>query len=425
MLNQTYTEQTHFFGQTDPQKLLQKYGSPLYVYNESILRTRCREIAGLSDYPHFHANYSVKANGNLHLLRIIREEGFYADAMSPGEIYVEKMAGFQPEQILFISNNVSPEEMRFAIDRQILVSVDSLSQLTQYGCLNPGSRICIRFNPMVGAGHSDKVVTGGKNTKFGVDPNMVPEVKAILARYQLRLVGINQHIGSLFMEDDQYIQGMESALAVARQFANLEFIDFGGGFGIPYRKQDGEKRLDLTALGKKLHSIFRRFAAEYGKELTFKLEPGRYIVAECGVLLGTVTALKSNFGKNYLGTDIGFNVLQRPLLYGSHHDMEVYRPETGKSYDQNTAKKTIVYQVTGNICESGDILAADRALPEAQIGDILTVLDAGAYGYCMASSYNNRLRPAEVLITNGGEDILIRRRETLADLVQAFPGAGQ
>lgn len=421
MLKQTYTEQTHFFGQTNPQKLLQKYGSPLYVYNESILRTRCREIAGLSDYPHFHANYSVKANGNLHLLRIIREEGFYADAMSPGEMYVEQLAGFQPEQILFISNNVSPEEMRFAIERNILVSVDSLSQLTQYGQLNPGGKVCIRFNPMVGAGHSAKVVTGGKNTKFGVDPDAIPEVKAILERYQLRLVGINQHIGSLFMEDDHYIQGMESALSVARQFPDLEFIDFGGGFGIPYHKQDGEKRLDLVSLGKKLHRIFLQFSAEYGKELTFKVEPGRYIVAECGVLLGTVTALKSNFGKNYLGTDIGFNVLQRPLLYGSHHDMEIYRPETEKSYDQNNADNTSLYQVTGNICESGDILAADRTLPEAQIGDILTVLDAGAYGYCMSSPYNNRLRPAEVLITATGEDILIRRRETLEDLVQAFP----
>lgn len=421
MLQQTYTQATGFFGKTNPQKLLQKYGSPLYVYNEAILRARCQEIAGLSDYPHFHANYSVKANDNLHLLRIIREEGFLADAMSPGEIYVEETAGFLPDEILFISNNVSSEEMQFAIDRNILISVDSLAQLEQYGKQNSGGRVCIRFNPMVGAGHSDKVVTGGKNTKFGIDPQAIPQVKALLTQYQLRLVGINQHIGSLFMEDEAYIQGMESALAVARQFDELEFIDFGGGFGIPYHKQDEEKRLDLKALGEKLHLLFLRFAEEYGRPLTFKVEPGRYLVAECGVLLGTVNSLKANFGKNYLGTDIGFNVLQRPMLYGSHHDMEIYSLATGQSLDKNTARDMTVYQVVGNICESGDILAADRPLPTAKIGDILTVLDAGAYGYCMSSTYNNRLRPAEVLITVDGEDVLIRRRDSLEDIVKSFP----
>lgn len=419
-MSKSYTESTYFFGQTNPAELIQKYGSPLYVYNEAILRKRCREIKAISNYPKFQANYSVKANGNLTLLRIIREEGFCADAMSPGEIYVEEMAGFEPQEILFISNNVSPEEMRFAIDRNILISVDSLSQLEQYGRLNCGGKICVRFNPMVGAGHNAKVITGGKNTKFGVDPAAIPEVKAILEKYQLKLIGINQHIGSLFLEGTEYLQGMQAALAVARQFTDLEFIDFGGGFGIPYQKQDKQSRLDLKALGHQIHQIFIDYATECGRELTFKIEPGRYLVAECGILLGSVTAVKSNFGMHYLGTDLGFNILQRPILYGSYHDLELYRPQTGEYLDKNNAKELTTYQVVGNICESGDILAENRLLPTAQTGDILTVLDAGAYGYCMASNYNNRLRPAEVLITTDGRDILIRRRDSLQDLVRGF-----
>lgn len=420
MTKKTYAQAVNFFGNRNPEELIRKYGSPLYVYNEKILRERCHEIQAISDYPHFQANYSVKANGNLTLLKIIREEGFCADAMSIGEMYVEEMAGFESNQILFISNNASAEEMQYAIDRDIMVSVDSLSQLDLYGRLNPGGKVCIRFNPMVGAGHSDKVVTGGKNTKFGVDPDAISEVKNILKKHQLQLAGINQHIGSLFMEPDAYILGMESALAVARQFDDLEFIDFGGGFGIPYHKQDGEGRLDIANLGKKIHNVFESFAKEYGKNLTFKIEPGRYLVAECGILLGTVHSLKSNFGKNYLGTDLGFNVLQRPILYDSHHDMEIYRVKSQSYADKNNCLELTTYQVVGNICESGDILAHDRPLPKAEEGDILVVLDSGAYGYCMASSYNNRLRPAEILITETGEDVLIRKRESLEDLVKLF-----
>lgn len=420
MPNTPYTVQNDFFGKTNPSELIAKYGSPLYVYNETILRNRLQEIKGLSSYPHFQCNFSVKANGNLHLLRIIREEGFHADAMSIGEIFIEEQAGFSPQEILFIGNNVSAAEMQYAIDRNILVSVDSLSQLELYGKLNPGGKVCVRFNPMVGAGHSDKVITGGKNTKFGVDPAAISQVKQILDTYHLTLVGINQHIGSLFMKVDQYILGMQSALSVARQFDDLEFIDFGGGFGIPYRKQDGEPRLDIKELGEKLHDTFLRFAQEYGKDLTFKVEPGRYIVAECGVLLGSVTALKSNFGIHYLGTDIGFNVLQRPMLYDSYHDMEIYQSDTQKTLDKNSDTSLLTYHVVGNICESGDILAKDRVLPIAKEGDILLVLDAGAYGYCMASTYNNRLRPAEVLITKDGRDVLIRKADTLESLLQGF-----
>ncbi|GMQ58471.1 diaminopimelate decarboxylase [Vallitalea sediminicola] len=408
------SDETNFFGNTTPMELIKEYGSPLYVYNENIMRERCRELKNLITYPNFSVNFSVKANGNLSLLQIAREEGLNADAMSPGEIFVELKAGFKPEQILYISNNVSKEEMQFATDRNILVSVDSVSQLESYGQINEGGKVCIRFNSGVGAGHHEKVITGGKKTKFGVDPNFIPQVREILSKYKLNLVGINQHIGSLFMEGDKYVEGVKSVLAIAEKFDNLEFVDMGGGFGIPYQKLDGEKRLDLQDLGKKLDKVFFDFAAKYGKQLTFKVEPGRYIAAECGNLLGTVHSIKDNYGMKYVGTDLGFNVLKRPVMYDSHHDIEIFR----ESNVASTKSETV--NIVGNICESGDIIAKQRELPEIFEGDIINVLDAGAYGYCMASNYNNRLRPAELLITSDGNVKLIRRRDTFEDLVRNF-----
>ncbi len=413
-LNNTVSQQLNFYGNTTPTKLVEQYGSPLYVYNEEVFRDRCRELKDLVTYKNFQVNYSVKANSNLSLMKLAHEEGLKADAMSPGEIYVEQMAGFKSSDILYISNNVSSEEMQFAIDRNILISVDSISQLETYGKINSGGNVAIRFNPGVGAGHHEKVITGGKKTKFGVAISDIPKVKVLLKTYNLYLVGINQHIGSLFMDGDKYIEGAMSILNVAKEFDNLEFIDMGGGFGIPYQKLASQGRLDLVNLGERLDKVLHEFATEYGSEVTFKIEPGRYIVAESGILLGTVHSIKENFGITYVGTDLGFNVLKRPVMYDSHHDIEVYRSENIPS--QNSHPVTIV----GNICESGDIIAKDRLLPQILHNDILGVLDVGAYGYCMASNYNNRLRPAEVLIDSNGNPKLIRKRDTLEDLVRGF-----
>ncbi|MDK2798916.1 MAG: diaminopimelate decarboxylase [Clostridia bacterium] len=410
-----YTEQTNFYGNTSPKDLIKEYGSPLYVYNESILRERCRELNSLISYPNFKVNYSTKANSNLELLKIVRQEGCHADAMSPGEIHVLLAAGFKPEEIFYISNNVSEEEMKFAIDHGIIVSVDSISQLKQFGKINPGGKVAVRFNPGVGAGHHEKVVTAGKKTKFGVNMNFVQDVKRVLETYDLKLVGINQHIGSLFMEGDPYIEGVKSLLSIAQQFDDLEFIDMGGGFGIPYKKQEGQARLELMEFGKKLSDILTEWADNYGKNVLFKIEPGRYIAAECGVLLGTVHAVKQNYDTTYVGTDLGFNVLARPVMYDSHHDVEVYK--NGALAKNNEAK---IVTIVGNICESGDIIAKDRKLPPIHEGDLLGIMDAGAYGYVMASNYNNRLRPAEVLIKEDGNPVLIRRRDTLEDLMRNF-----
>lgn len=393
--------------------LIDTYGSPLYVYDEMILRKRCRELKGLLPNKNFKVNYSAKANTSLALLKIVRDEGLLVDAMSPGEIFIEMKAGFKGEEILYIGNNVSDEEMRFAIDRGIMVSVDSLSQLETYGMINPNSKVAVRFNSGVGTGHHEKVVTGGKKTKFAVQKDFVPQVKEILKRYNLTLAGINQHIGSFFMRPDEYIDGVKALLGIAHQFEGLEFIDFGGGFGIPY---EDTHRLDLDMLGRMLDEVLDTFLSEYdNKDVLFKIEPGRYIVAECGVLLGTIHSIKDNFGRRYVGTDIGFNVIQRPMMYGAYHHVDLVKR------GEKTDKTEIVY-VCGNICETGDLVAEERDLYHAEIGDVIAVKDAGAYGFAMASNYNCRLLPAEVLIDANGKDRLIRKRETLEDLVRKFEG---
>jgi diaminopimelate decarboxylase len=411
-LNAQVTTMNNFFEGLAPFDLIERFGSPLYVYNERLFRKKCREMKNLITYPKFEVNFSIKANSNLTLLKIAKEEGLSADAMSPGEIFVLLEAGFSPDQIFFVPNNVSAEEMKYALDKNILISVDSLSQLKTLGKIYEG-RVAARFNPGVGLGHHEKVVTAGKNTKFGVNESDLPAFKEILHTYKLKLTGINQHAGSLFMEPTDFLNSIQSFLKIALRFDSLEFVDFGGGFGIPYGKQQNQKPLDLKETGERLDDIAYRFASDYGRQLTVKIEPGRYICAESGIILGSVLAVKENESK-YIGTDIGFNVLARPILYDSRHEIEIYRNADQPSF--NDEKISIV----GNICESGDILAKDVTLPRIFEGDLIGVLDAGAYGFSLSSNYNNRLRPAEVLITEAGECKLIRRRETFLDLIKNF-----
>lgn len=263
------TDKVRFFGNTTPQELAAQYGTPLYVYNEDVLRRRCRELLSLSSLPGFHVNYSAKANTNLALLRIVREEGCHADAMSPGELHINKLAGFTPDRLLYVCNNVSAEEMKNAADNGLIVSVDSLSQLDQYGKVNPGGKVMIRINPGIGAGHHKKVITAGKETKFGIDPTSLDEVRALLKKHSLTLAGVNQHIGSLFMEPDNYLNAIEFLLHfvqsdLADLLPGIEIIDFGGGLGIPYRKYEEEPRLDMAELGRRLHALLSAWVEETG-----------------------------------------------------------------------------------------------------------------------------------------------------------------
>lgn len=393
-------------------ELIKKYGSPLYVYDENILRKSCRDMHDLLPNKNLRVNYSAKANSNLEILKIVRDEDIDVDAMSPGEIYVQKLAGYSSDKIFYIGNNVSKKEMQYAIDENVLVSVDSLSQLESFGQINPGGDVAVRFNPGIGTGHHQKVVTAGKKTKFGVQKDFVPQVKELLEKYNLNLVGIDQHIGSLFLESDPYIKGVESLLEIAAQFPGLKFIDMGGGFGVPYH--EGEGRLDLQELSDKLDKVLDDFLANYdNKDVIFKIEPGRYIPAECGVLLGEVYSVKDNYGKTYIGTDLGFNVLMRPVLYDSYHAVTIVKADPNEEGEE-------VATIVGNICESGDIIANERNIKKVSIGDVVVVGNAGAYGFAMSSNYNCRLKPAEVLIDMDGNDRLIRRRDTFEDIIRNF-----
>lgn len=413
-LNSKVTDNLDFFQGNNPFDLAKEFGTPLYIYNEKILRTRARELKGLVKYENFKVNYSAKANTNLALLQILNDEGLNIDAISPGELYIEKMAGFKSENMLYVSNNISESEMKHIISHNITISVDSLSQLDMLGRINSGGKVALRFNTGIGKGHHEKVVTGGEKTKFGINTEYMSEVKEIVKKYNLNVVGINHHIGSLFMEGDSYIDAAKNLLEVAKNFDSLEFINFGGGFGIPYKKQENESRLDIKDLGVKLDEVIESFVLEYGKRINFLIEPGRYIAAECGLILGTVNSIKNNNKNKYVGTDIGFNVLARPVLYNSCHEIEVYRDSDIASDGTETVN------IVGNICESGDILAKEIELPNILENDLIGVLDAGAYGYVMSSNYNSRLKPAEILIRENNEVVLIRKRETLQDLTKDF-----
>lgn len=409
---ESYISQTDFFKGNNPEDLAGKYGTPLYVYNEEILRKHMDEVAKvISKYP-YTANYSVKANTNIHILRLAMEEGNNCDAMSIGEIRMLQKAGFPIERIFYVPNNVSEEELKAAIELGVMTSLDSLSQLETYGALNPGGRCAVRLNPGVGAGHHEKVVTAGKKTKFGIAEEDIDQIFSIAEKYQLTIAGINQHIGSLFMEPEPYLKAVSNLLRIAERFPDLEFIDFGGGYGIPYHKLDGEAEFDMESFREKLVPILDAFVEKYQRVPLFKSEPGRYCVAEGSVILGRVHAVKQNAGRQYAGTDVGMNVLVRPSMYDSWHDIEVLRDGVPVSRE-NLEEQT----VTGNICETGDVLAKDRMLPQIHKGDLICVLDTGAYGYSMCSTYNSRPRPAEIMICRDGSVKVIRRRETIEDLM--------
>ena len=418
----SYVDNVNFFEGNNPEKIASEFGTPLYVYNERIIRDRMHKVNQvITKYP-YTANYSVKANTNVNILKLALDEGINCDAMSVGEIEMLLKAGFPKDRIFFIPNNVSEEELIYAIKKGIITSLDSLAQLELFGqccCdlnIRDEKRLCaVRINPGVGAGHCEKVVTGGKKTKFGIAQEDIPDIFQIAGTYHLTIAGINQHIGSGFMEPTPYLEAVKNFLTIALEFKNLKFIDFGGGYGIPYHKLDDEKEYPMEEFKKALEPILDDFVKKYGSAPMFKSEPGRYCVAEGSVLFGRVHAVKQNAGHIYAGIDVGMNVLVRPSMYDSWHDIEVIR--SGKTVSR---ENLIVQTVCGNICESGDLLAKERKLPAMQRGDLACILDTGAYGYSMCSTYNSRPRPAEVLICRDGKVKLIRRRETIKDLMRLF-----
>jgi diaminopimelate decarboxylase len=386
--------------------LLEEFGSPLYVYDAGVIRARFRALRAAVPYPETDLHYACKANTNVAILTLLREEGACIDAVSPGEAFLALHAGYPPDRILFTGNNVTDEEMVFLRERGILINIDSLSQLDRYGRLAPGTAVSLRINPDVGSGHHDHCITGGPDSKFGIAREQVRETVPLIDRHRLRMIGIHAHVGSGILDAKPFLAAVDALLTVVPSFQNLAFVDFGGGFGIPYAP--GEQPLDIEAFGERLSERFSRFCADYGRPLRLKLEPGRYVVGEAGVLLMRCNTLKKTRKRTFVGTDSGLHHLIRYPLYNAYHEIV---------NASNMADEAFVYDVCGQICESSDFFARDRRIARIREGDVLAVLNAGAYGFCMSSNYNTRPRPAEVMIDRG-QARLIRRRETLEDLLR-------
>jgi len=402
----------------DPLALLRRFGSPLYVYDLALVRARAQALRACISYRPFQPLYAIKANPCPAVVRAIVGEGYGIDAVSPGEVALALRLGLPPALVLYTENNMTDAEQAEALRQGVLVNCGSLDRLDRL-CRAGAPSASVRVNPDVGAGAHEKICTAGPRSKFGVHHREIDHVLAIERATGVPVVGCHMHIGSGFLDADAFVQAMQVVIAVAERMPNLRFVDFGGGIGIPYRS--GERPMDLAALGRAASALMESFAARYaaahgGRRLELRLEPGRFLVAEAGTLYATVTSVKRNpdgpegRGRIYVGTDTGFNHLIRPCLYDAYHRIDnVSRPQ---------AAPTAV-DVVGNICESGDVFARDRVLPLPEPGDVLALRDAGAYGMAMASTYNTRPLPAEVVI-DGDEVRVARARQGIDDLLAAY-----
>jgi diaminopimelate decarboxylase len=395
-------------------ELAETFDTPLYVISEKRIRENYNRLhnALTHNYQKIRIYYAAKANPNLSVLKILETEGSYLDAVSPGELFIALKAGFPPEQILFTGTSVRNDELKFLVDSNVTVNVDSLSQLDRLLNMAVPSLLSVRANPEIGAGHHNHVITAGKHSKFGVWEEDALKAYETAKKAGVERFGIHMHVGSGVLDVEPFVLALEKLLSIAKRVRDqvgveFEFIDMGGGLGVPYKPED--KELDLTLFSDTVLALFSRRIDEYGlSKPFFCVEPGRYLVCDAGVLLTAVNTVKTTPFKKFVGVDAGFNTLIRPTMYGSHHYMLVAN-KLGSPEEET-------YDVVGPICESGDALARDRRLPKIEEGDLLAVLNAGAYGFAMSSQYNARPRPAEVLVKNG-KYTLVRERETFDDLL--------
>lgn len=401
-------------GGADAIELTERYNTPLYVIDEMKIRDNYRRVyeAFSSQYDKFKIFYACKANTNLAVMRILEQEGSCIDAVSPGEIYTALLAGFESERILFTGNNATNEELKFAVDSGVIINLDSVSALNRLTKVcNPSEvKISFRVNPKVGAGHHEHCITGGDLSKFGIMEEEAVEVYQKAADMGYNVVGIHTHIGSGILDPEPFKLAVQTLMDVAGRVhqetgINLEFIDFGGGLGIPYTPE--ESKLDLENFAKEIVGLFKDKLNEYNMGTpTMFIEPGRYIVGDASILLAKVNTIKQSYRK-FAGVDAGFNTLLRPSMYGSYHHIVVA--------NKPGAENTQTIDIAGNICESGDLFARDRPMPEIEEGDTLAIFNTGAYAFSMSSEYNSRPKTMEVLVNNGESEI-VRERGTFADL---------
>ena len=390
-------------------RLAAQHGTPLWAYDATTIRTR---IAALR--PFDTIRYAQKANSNTHLLRLMREQGVQVDAVSLGEIERALAAGYTSDGIVFTADLFDRATLARVVQDGVTVNAGSIDMLEQLGPLSPGHRVWLRINPGFGHGHSNKTNTGGEHSKHGIWHTDLPQALDAIRRHGLKLVGLHMHIGSGV--DYRHLEQVCSAMVdlAARVDLPIEAISAGGGLSIPYR--DGEPTIDTAHYFSLWDAARRRIAEQRGHAIHLEIEPGRYLVAEAGVLLAEVRAVKTMGRQHFVLVDAGFSDLMRPSMYGSHHGIELLPADDSPRALQPTV-------VAGPLCESGDVftqgeggVVLTRELPQARVGDLLVLCDAGAYGASMSSNYNTRPLIAEVLV-DGDAVRLIRRRQTVAELL--------
>ncbi|MGG7034932.1 MAG: diaminopimelate decarboxylase [Flavobacterium sp.] len=385
-------------------QLAEEFGSPLYVYDaDKIVSQYNRLKNAFSKVERLRINYATKALSNIAILQLLKNEGSSLDTVSIQEVQLGLHAGFAPENIIFTPNGVSFEEIEEAASLGVQINIDNLSILEHFGTKHPTVPVCIRLNPHVMAGGNANISVGHIDSKFGISIHQMPHILRIVENTGMHINGIHMHTGSDILDIEVFLYAAEILFDAAKNFKNLDFLDFGSGFKVPYFKGDIETNIE--ELGRKLSKRFNAFEKEYGRELTLAFEPGKFLVSEAGHFLARVNVVKQTTSTVFAGIDSGFNHLIRPMFYGSQHFIENISNPKGKER---------FYSVVGYICET-DTFANNRKIAEIKEGDLLCFRNAGAYCFSMASNYNSRFKPAEVLWRNG-KGILIRQRETMDDI---------
>ena len=393
-------------GGIDPLQLVAKYGAPLYVYEADIIISKYQKMVKAFNVPRFKINYACKALTNISILKYMKSLGAGLDTVSIQEVRLGLVAGFEPQDIIYTPNCVGIEEINDAVSLGVRINIDNLSILEQFGTLYHGNYpVCIRVNPHILAGGNDKISVGHIDSKFGISIHQLPHLLRIVKATGLKIEGLHMHTGSDILDAEVFLLGAEILLNAAASFPDLDYIDFGSGFKVPY-KDDGIQT-DIEDLGEKISARFNAFCAEYGKDVMLMFEPGKYMVSEAGTFLVKVNVVKQTTSTVFAGVDSGLNHLIRPMFYNAYHKMVNISKTSGRER---------IYTVVGYICET-DTFGSERRLHEVNEGDILAFYNAGAYCYAMASNYNSRFRPAEVFILDG-VDYLIRKRETMDDLLR-------
>ncbi|MCB9203255.1 MAG: diaminopimelate decarboxylase [Flavobacteriales bacterium] len=382
-----------------------EFGSPLYIYDSEKFKSQYERItSAFSKVENLKINYACKSNTNLNILKIFKSLGSGVDTVSIQETKIALKAGFEPQDIIFTPNGVSFSEIEEAMNLGVKINIDNLSVLELFGHEYPEYPVCIRLNPHIMAGGNSKISVGHIDSKFGISIYQLPHIKRVVQNTKMNIEGLHMHTGSDILDIEVFLNGAEILFESAKEFPNLKFIDFGSGFKVPYKEGDNET--DMEFLGEKLGKRFNDFCNEYGKQLTLMFEPGKFLVSEAGYFTVPVNVIKQTTSMVFAGVNSGFNHLIRPMFYDSYHQIiNISNPEGRPRY----------YTVVGYICET-DTFATNRKIAEIREGDYLCFKNAGAYCFSMASNYNSRFRPAEVLIHEGTPH-LIRREENLDDLL--------